>query len=362
MAPNRRGKHKQDKPGAAHQTATSQLPPARVPDVEPFAVPLEVQQSMLNSFARGLSFADAQDLILAVQQVKGHLYQRDFASAFSSEDKLKAYAVRWSASRAIGYAEVFVDLGMRNGWDSNSGPTDHDRNPDPVPEFICLGGGGGAELVASAAMARELSLPALNMHIIDVAAWDRVISDLAASIAKAPPLHAYASESAKTANKPLLASGVLQVRFTQKDLLTSDTQELQLIFSTASVVTLMFTLNELFTSSISKTTTLLLTLTDVMVPGSWLLVVDSPGSYSEVALGPESHPRKYPLRFLLDHTLLEVAGDGKTERIKWRKHVTNDSKWFRASSALKYPIDLENMRYQIHLFERLGESQADELA
>jgi len=115
-------------------------------------------------------------------------------------------------------------------------------------------------------------------------------------------------------------------------------------------VTIMFTLNELFTSSVSKATALLLALTDAMEPGSWLLVVDSPGSYSEVTLGT-GIPKRYPMQWLLNHTMLEAVGTTEGVR-KWRKHCTDDSKWFRIDPRLKYLVELENMRYQMHLFHR----------
>jgi hypothetical protein len=66
---------------------------------------------------------------------------------------------------------------------------------------------------------------------------------------------------------------------------TRDPSRLQSVLAGVSLVTIMFTLNELFTSSISKTTALLLSLTDAMEPCSFLLVVNRPGSYSEVSIG-----------------------------------------------------------------------------
>jgi len=82
------------------------------------------------------------------------------------------------------------------------------------------------------------------------------------------------------------------------------------------------------------------------------LVVDSPGSYSETMVGSES--KKYPMKWLLDHTLLEKENkDDKDSLAKWEKIVSEDSRWFRLANSLQYPIPLENMRYQIHLYRRL---------
>jgi 25S rRNA (uracil2843-N3)-methyltransferase len=118
------------------------------------------------------------------------------------------------------------------------------------------------------------------------------------------------------------------------------------------LLTLLFTLNELYTSSISKTTAFLLKLTIAAKPGSLLLVVDSPGSYSETAVGNAA--KKYPMHFLLNHTLI---GPSKPDDIEispdWEKVVSDDSRWFRIPEGLRYPISLENMRYQIHLYRRI---------
>jgi 25S rRNA (uracil2843-N3)-methyltransferase len=93
-------------------------------------------------------------------------------------------------------------------------------------------------------------------------------------------------------------------------------------------------------------------MTAAVKPGSLLLVMDSPGSYSETIVGNEA--KKYPMQWLLDHTLLETQKLGANESIpQWEKLISEDSKWFRIAETLHYPIPLENMRYQIHLYRRL---------
>jgi len=83
-----------------------------------------------------------------------------------------------------------------------------------------------------------------------------------------------------------------------------------------------------------------------------LLVVDSPGSYSETSIGKES--KRYPMQWLLNHTLLETSKErGGKGDVKWEKLVSDESRWFRLADDLKYPISLENMRYQVHLYRRL---------
>jgi 25S rRNA (uracil2843-N3)-methyltransferase len=98
-------------------------------------------------------------------------------------------------------------------------------------------------------------------------------------------------------------------------------------------------------------------------------VVDSPGSYSETKFGNATDAKRYPMKWLLDHALLEnhkrrniAASDdddgnnkprGKDEYVAWEKMVEDDSRWFRIPEGLRYGIPLENMRYQIHLYRRL---------
>ncbi|KKA17516.1 hypothetical protein T310_8544 [Rasamsonia emersonii CBS 393.64] len=139
-------------------------------------------------------------------------------------------------------------------------------------------------------------------------------------------------------------------------------QQQQQIRDGTALITLMFTLNELFATSMAKTTQFLLRLTDLAAPGTILLVVDSPGSYSTLTLGkktPQSNSnsgsngntnnsddnggngndksgsaaavaapaRHYPMKFLLDHTLLSVAVN------KWERVLSDDSRWFRRDAA-----------------------------
>ena len=56
------------------------------------------------------------------------------------------------------------------------------------------------------------------------------------------------------------------------------------------------------------------------------------------------------MQWLLDHTLLETLQ--KDTEASWKKIVSDDSIWFRLSENLTYPVELENMRYQMHLYQR----------
>lgn len=331
------------------------LPPADV--VQP-VLPLELQQTILNVFANALQLAEGVDLSSTVQIVKGHLFRRDFLGAFGNPDNLSAYALRWSAGRALAYAQLLASPDLEHCWVPQQYRVPP-QNLNPEPQFrrvVCIGGGAGAELVALAALIRKLSVPhpRLYVHAVDIADWwAPVLHKLQIAIEEPPPLPPYANEAAEVANIPLVEANRLDVHFDKQDVLEYSADQLRstLTGNNVTLVTIMFTLNELFTSSIAKTTALLLGLTDAMEQGSWLLVVDSPGSYSEVALG-QGAPKKYPMQWLLDHTLLQVAGNITDGTSKWRKCLTDESRWFRIDSTLEYPVELEDMRYQIHLFQR----------
>lgn len=321
-------------------------------------IPLEVEQLMLNVFRDALSSStDTNNLREIIQEIKGHLYERNFAMAFSTELYLEGYALRWSASRALAYANVFaglyVDYSLLGDRDAIVQDSVQDMRR---AQILCVGGGAGAEIVALAVAANVLSLPQLSVTAVDVADWSAVIGKVSDAITKPPLLSKYASAAKKDANQALLDSARMDVSFKKQDILECSAEELQLLAGEASLVTIMFTLNELFSASIAKTTSFLLNLTEAMEPGSGLLIVDSPGSYSEVSLGVNNVPKQYPMKWLLDHTLQNMAGDDSNGVSKWEKCVTDDSRWFRISNKLKYPLKLENMRYQIHFYQRRHES------
>ncbi|WEW56797.1 SAM-dependent methyltransferase [Emydomyces testavorans] len=374
------------------------------------ALPLSLQQLILNVFRSALlpiesnstSQASCSSLTEHIQAIKAHLYRRDFVRAFAEADEcaLRAYALRWSASRALGYASVFwrlQELIFGEKW----------------VDVLCVGGGAGAEIMALAGVWRAvreerdglsgrlsalevgdvaaddgggceerqtLSPGSLGVKVmaVDIADWSTVVERLSVGIrSKSVP-------STRSCPAPLLPwidddsgeNSAFNVQFRKEDVLSLSEEDIKTLLypsprtgavSATTLVTLMFTLNELFSTSIPKTVSFLLRLTDLLKPGAILLIVDSPGSYSTVSLGSKSNApqqtqdsndakqsseRKYPMRFLLEHTLLSAAAG------KWKCMLSDESRWFRRDrAALTYDagegIGLEDMRYQIHLYARL---------
>lgn len=328
------------------------------------AAPSLLQQSILDTFAAAfpqLLSADSpsRDLAPLLQQVKHHLYERDFAAAFGHQRHLDAYAVRWSASRALAYLGIFAQA-LRHL------DVTHDAQVELA--VICIGGGAGAEYAALAALPAlyEATQPgACRGNVVpifvDMADWSHVLAAL--------------HDSAKRDIPHFFPQGV---NFVQHDVLsTDDTISLlpALRSGRACLVTLMFTLNELYATSRAHTHALLLVISVAVSRGTLLLVVDSPGSYSTVKLGPAQTDRQYPMRWLLDHALMTAAPaamaandhvgtqsstprrGARAEAIieplpVWEKLAEEDSTWFRLPQGLRYPIELENMRYQMHLYRK----------
>jgi 25S rRNA (uracil2843-N3)-methyltransferase len=371
------------------------------------AIPVELQQLLLNVYRDTFPTVLVSDTLQTLlQEVKKALYERDFTRAFGKEEFLDAYSIRWSPSRTLCYQSVLVDLLNHitkivppcniTQPELELGLTADNQSSMRVVSF----GGGAAEVVAFGGFLRYLqdalsesgredvptaseefgklsqegngqqndlnqqsssvdghlipdSSPGLDLYLVDTAQWQNVVNKLHDSLTTPPPLSKYASSSAKEANEPLTADANFSVTFRQDDILAmSGSQLVDVIGGQPLLLTLLFTLNELYTSSIGKTTAFLLNLTAAVKSGSLLLVVDSPGSYSETAVGTEA--KKYPMHWLLDHTLLETqTARGDEDALDWVKVVSEDSKWFRVSENLRYPIPLENMRYQMHLYRRV---------
>lgn len=327
-------------------------------------IPPGTQQLILNLFRNSFQERLDSDIQPLLQEVKGHLFDRNFKEAFGREDYLEAYAARWSPSRALGYLGVLWRMRETLRL-AGVAPSDNEGEAGKSWKVVCLGGGAGAEIATLGGLQRLLSdeqqeqeqeegcLRKMDVVAVDSADWTKVVEQLSEHITTPSPLSKYASAAVKAANKPLADPNVFKTSFHQHDLLTVEPQILSTVLDKADLVTLMFTLNELYSASISLTQQFLLRMTETLEPGAMLLVVDSPGSYSTVSLNGAD--KNYPMQWLLDHTLLaDVSGGKAKEEIRqWEKVQEDDSRWFRLDDRLEYPIELENMRMQLHLYQRL---------
>ncbi|CAH0004965.1 unnamed protein product [Clonostachys byssicola] len=342
-------------------------------------ISFQSQQDLLDifssAFATVLSSGDFPNVL---QEIKQALFNRDFAAAFGREDYLRAYAARWSPTRAICYASVFqgirdhlIELEASPGDEVVVADSDHAEPATAADEKKPLAPTGGSSATASrtgaqsnrtfrmlsiggcaaehAAFAQYLrEAPQLSgrLTLIDSAPWSGVVSLLQDQLTTPPQISTFASEVARATNSAFVKPSQLSVDFKQQDILDLDLESLkQTIGKDPLVVTILFTLNELYTNGgLGKTTKFLGNLGQSLPNGSLLLVVDSPGSYSEATVGKEK--KRYPMQWLLDHTLLS----NKVNGIKWEKLESDESVWCRLSDELSYPMQLENMRYQVHLY------------
>ncbi|KAK2045423.1 hypothetical protein LZ31DRAFT_521133 [Colletotrichum somersetense] len=435
-------------------------------------LPAPLQQRVLSTFNAAYNpILTSRALDEVLQEVKAALYARDFDAAFARArpEALDAYAARWSPTRALGYAAVFLgieqhlreleapvaaaavrpeakkaevgpgaDHSVEAGAETETEATGDVRRDDvpssenrtsgetespgedgargeegpsaeadaaataaddqvvpaapaaegehttPAPPAETEGadptapadsaaaadtpepstqltksiralsiGGGAAEIAAFATYLSQQPSRSLGgaMTLLDSAPWADAVAKLHDALTTPPPLSRYANAAARAANAAIIEPGRLASSFTQQDVLAMTRDQLsQKLGDGPLLVTLLFTLNELYTTAgIGKTTSFLLDLTATVPLGSLLLVVDSPGSYSEAAIGKES--KKYPMQWLMNHTLVtKPEKEGVVEGCRWEKLESHDSVWFRLADSLHYPIPLENMRYQMHLY------------
>ncbi|KAF5241488.1 hypothetical protein FAUST_3784 [Fusarium austroamericanum] len=344
----------------------------------------EEQQRLLDIFSNTFNKTLSSDeFTTTLQEIKQALFNREFATAFGREDYLEAYAARWSPTRALCYATVLLSIkrhlnkilipdketpGKESDLGQTKGETTSNEN-DKLEQDVAAGiesikldstspsrnaslhmlsvGGCAAEHIAFASYIQATSTYG-HLTLLDSGPWAQVVSLLESSTVNPPPISKYASAARQAANRPMLGKDQLSLAFVQKDVLNLDLDSLSAQCAdgkTPILLTMLFTLNELYTTAgIGKTTKFLKNLGQVLAPDSLVLVVDSPGSYSEAALGKEK--KKYPMQWLLDHTLIETETPGYS----WEKLQSDDSTWFRLSEDLSYPIALEDMRYQMHLY------------
>ena len=364
---------------------------------------LNSRQGVLDVFSSAFPDIFNDKLPSKIQTLKGHLYNRRFEEAFADSSLLEAYAVRWSPTRALAYADVFLNLLDIGEWaesirkkgaiqDTKSLEVGHIGQAPSPPlsencvepararsqstlklatsaegsyQIVCIGAGGGAELMGLTAalmhlfpeMAPAFS-PAMDVTLVDNGPWGPVLQSL---MLHAGNLHCKNSLD-EVPVTPAIPYG-LGYNFMQLDVLSSEAlSSLTSTLEICKLATIAFTLNELLTSSRAKTTLFFLQLTDLLPIGALLLIIDSPGSYSTVTytskatdnegIKAKTEQKNYPMVWLLERVLFTECKSEEGEQ-RWGKVRGEESKWFRLDEALQYPMKLEDMRYQMHLYRRV---------
>lgn len=331
-------------------------------------------------------------LIPVLRAVREALEQKDYRTAFGSEDFLEAYTIRWSPSRALTCANVLAWIcdEMREAEWVHHFLHNDGQKPSKI---VCIGR-GGSDLLACVALLKHChqskldeitclesssadTVPVTASHrdldnndsaIVDLSLinrydWSGVITKLQRTLTHPPTLSKYATAKAHASNISAIPPRVLNLAVNQFDILESGSTHLRaMIGPKPALITLFFTLYELYSVSISKTTAFLLRLTSTAPRGSLLLIVDSLGA--DAAL-PDSNEqgeeKKYPLEWLLYRALLPPksrphgsTNSEKEEQPAWAKLIKGGhEKEYKLPAALSFPGSLENTRLQVHLLERL---------
>lgn len=361
------------------------------PKLEP-TLPVDLEQRMLEVFRATFPASnDFEDLKPMLQNINDALLRRDLDAAFGDEERLEAYAIRWSPSRALGYAQLLAWILAEMEDDAVIQQLVGGARGQQAMRVACFGG-GAAEIMALSGLLRhslpseaagkpsipatEISdtleamtisstTPLLHLDLLDIADWASVLSKLDQGLKTPPVLSKYASETARAKNASFLSPGVSEHTFTRADFLSCSTEDLRAAIGTApALLTLMSTLNDLYMTSMPRTTAFLRRVTEAVPKSSLLLVVDIPGAYSEIATANAEageEKRKYPLNVLLDFALIPKPAkktgredsDDEESRCAWEKVIDKPSLSYKLREGLEYPGSLENLRFQVHLFRRL---------
>ncbi|KAJ9100579.1 hypothetical protein QFC21_003623 [Naganishia friedmannii] len=394
-------------------------PPSKNPSHGPNShahLPMHKQPCLPNEVAIldviSASLAQALDdpnLAVKIQQIKALLYEKRFLEVFETESWLDIYAARWVPSRALAFREIFDSIGLlerseevaeftkgkgKENAESTAGTAvagtaQSAESPRSAQKVICIGGGAGSELVALCAVvtqqlgstndqqheeslhseseteetkkaepettpATESSssvIPPLDIHLLDIGPYGELINSF---------------QDTCLSVLPGLSSDATNAIFHQIDILAPACTPLFENLLTRSttqppIITLLFTMTELFIQSRPRTIAFLRMLSRFAPRGTLFLVVDSANEEaSAVTVGKEG--RSWSLGMVMDGILCTpppAATTGSEEpapkaKALWRKMESEDSKWYRLREGLQdhYPIKMENTRYWLRLYRR----------
>lgn len=368
------------------------------PHIQENRLPSELQQLLLNIFRTTFPICqDYEALKPMLTEIKKALDARDIERAFGGLDSMEVYAARWSPSRALCYAAVLAELCEEFGEETciqillkresinTNRSSESSSNVARSAKAVCFGG-GAAEIMAFGALLRYLypdsdmmttqsvsvsgstsplsglgsssPSPLLDLHLVDAASWAAAICSLESGLTTPPTLSKYASASARANNAAFICPYTLKTSFQQCDILHADQDELgSMIGKKPALITLLFTLNDFLVSNVAKSTAFFLKLSNAAPKNSLLLMIDNLDATSEIILGKDDQVKEkkaYPMHYLLDMVLTEkqmsAAADQKPA---WEKLLGDQSRHFRIPEGLKYPIGLENLKFQVYLYKKL---------
>lgn len=356
---------------------------------------VEDQQLLLDVVRR--SFPQCEDyetLKPVLKDVKGAVDAGDLEKAFGGDEgreKREAWVVRWGAAKAVWFANLLVTVVEKFEDEPLARKLlgDEEEEKD-APVKVVSFGGGPAELMAMGGLIRHLCPDArgrssaelqygaedpdappvsgqiVDLHLVNSIYWSPEISTSHASLITPPTLSKYASASALANSAPFLAKTALSPVVHQLNVLEASQEELStLLGNEAALITLFYTVADLAATSVAKTVALLLKLTIASPRGSLVVVFDraevdgdDEGAEGQEDGGKKSEKRRYPLRYLLDMTLLgkkhstEELDEGG-EKPAWKMLLMDEERVVKVTHGLRYALGLDTAKAQVYVFRRL---------
>ncbi|KAG0741176.1 hypothetical protein G6F57_008182 [Rhizopus arrhizus] len=261
-----------------------------------------IRKACMNTFARN-------DFMKTLQAIKASFVHRDYEGIFTESSNLEVYAAAYVPGRALCYYEIFssrpslLKILMKRS------------------QLYCIGSGSGSELVAIAAAMTRVPAERQKIKLVmqDIGEYESVLTSFEETIRE----------------RWSVTEDQLSCVYEKGDILDPDSTLIKERMSQADLITFMFVINELFVKK-AAALNLIQTLVKSMKSGAHLLVVESAGSFSHLKVGNKT----YMVYMLLDAIQdLELV-------------ISEDSRWYRHPDNLKYPIDVQNMRYFIRLYKK----------
>ncbi|CDH58055.1 ylr063w-like protein [Lichtheimia corymbifera JMRC:FSU:9682] len=272
------------------------------------------EQAILNSIRKACYATLITDHFgKTLQTIKANFVQRDYEGIFTADaEQLQVYSAAYVPGRALCYFDIF---------------THHQPILKLLARPSCIyaiGSGSGSELVALAAAMTRVPAERQKVRLVmqDLGDWGGVLNRF---------------ESTTVREHMKITPEQLECTYIHNDILdpTTHEQRAQRI-ADADLITFMFVMNELFVKK-AAAMELVQSLVQNMKKGAYLLVVESAGSFSHLKVGNKTY---------MVHMLLDAIKDLKPV-------VAEDSRWYRHPDHLRYPIDVQNMRYFIRLYKKL---------
>ncbi|ORZ10710.1 hypothetical protein BCR42DRAFT_494277 [Absidia repens] len=268
----------------------------------------DAEQSILSAIRRSCfdTFA-RKDFGSTLQMIKHSFVDRDYEGIFTDANNLDVYSAAYVPGRAVCYYEIFCMPPLLKLLTKRT-------------KIYAVGSGSGSELVSIAAAMTRVPGERQRIQLLmqDIGEWKGVLDK-------------FEQYTARAWN---ISPEQLTCRYEQGDVLDPNGMTSQNIAS-ADLITFMFVMNELFVKK-AQAMALIQNLVTFMKKGAYLLVVESAGSFSHLQVGNKTY---------MVYTLLDAIPDFECV-------ISEDSRWYRCSDQVKYPLAVANMRYFIRLYRK----------